>query len=100
MVKLNWTSQAIEDLHAIFEYICRDSRSVAKLFVEKIYYRVDQLRNFPLSGRRVPEVEDSDIRELIYKNYRIVYHVQDKSNVRILTVFHSSKKFDETQLPA
>lgn len=99
MVTIHWTPQSVEDLEAIFEYISRDSRSIAKLFVEKIYYRVDQLRRFPLSGRKIPEVDDPDIRELIYKNYRIVYYVHDKNLVRILTVFHSSKNLDDTQLP-
>ena len=99
MVKLHWTPQAIEDLEAIFEYISHDSRSVAKLFVEKIYYRVDQLRHFPLSGRTVPEIEDETIRELIYKNYRIVYQVVNKNQLRIITVFHSSKNLDETTFP-
>lgn len=99
MVKLHWTPQAIDDLEAIFEYISHDSRSVARLFVEKIYYRVDQLRHFPLSGRMVPETEDNAIRELIYKNYRIVYQLLNKDQVRILTVFHSSKNLDETEFP-
>jgi plasmid stabilization system protein ParE len=69
MVRLLWTPQAVEDLHAIFDYISHDSQSVAKLFIEKIYYRVDQLRRFPLSGRYVPEIGNPNIRELIYKNY-------------------------------
>ena len=99
MVKLHWTPQAVDDLEAIFGYISHDSRSVAKLFVEKIYYRVDQLRHFPMSGRTLPEVDDETIRELIYKNYRIVYQVLEKNQIRILTVFHSTKKLDETELP-
>ena len=99
MVKLHWTPQAIDDLEAIFEYISHDSRSVAKLFVEKLYYRVDQIRHFPMSGRAVPEIDNETIRELIYKNYRIVYQVLNKDQARILTVFQSGKKLDETTFP-
>ncbi len=99
MVKLHWTPQAIEDLEAIFKYLSHDSRSVAKLIAEQIYYRVDQLRHFPLSGRMVPEVEDEAIRELFYKNYRIVYQVLNEDHLRIITVFHSSKNLDETTFP-
>jgi|AntRauTorckE6833_2_1112554.scaffolds.fasta_scaffold57903_2 addiction module RelE/StbE family toxin len=87
MVRLLWTPQAVEDLHAIFDYISHDSQSVAKLFIEKIYYRVDQLRRFPLSGRYVPEIENPNIRKLIYKSYCIVYHPINKNKVRLLTVF-------------
>lgn len=99
MVNLHWTPQAIEDLEAIFEYVSHDSRAVAKLFVEKIYYRVHQLRHFPLSGRIVPEIEDKSIRELIYRNYRIIYQVFSEDQLRIITVFHSSKNLDETTFP-
>lgn len=98
MVRLYWTPQAVDDLEAIFNYISHDTRSAAKLFVEKIYYRVDQLKIHPLSGRKVPEVDNKEIRELIYKNYRIVYHILDKEQVRILTVFHSSKRLKETRI--
>jgi len=52
-----------------------------------------------MSGRTLPEVDDETIRELIYKNYRFVYQVLEKNQIRILTVFHSSKKLDETELP-
>ena len=99
MVKLDWTTQAHDDLHAIFDHISHDSRSVAKIFVEKVYYRADQLRQFPFSGRVVPELERDDIRELIYRNYRIVYQVIDSDRIQVLTVFHSSKTLDETALP-
>lgn len=99
MVKLHWTHQAHDDLHAIFDYISHDSRRVAKLFIEKIYYRADQLKYFPLSGRVVPELEKEHIRELIYRNYRIVYQVIDSDRIQVLTVFHSSKTLDETDLP-
>lgn len=98
MVKIHWTLQAHEDLHAIFEYISHDSRQVARLFVEKIYHRADQLRSFPLSGRIVPEVAKENIRELIYRNYRIVYKADQHDQVYILTVFHSSKVLDDNML--
>ena len=99
MVRLHWTPQAIDDLESIFQYISHDSRPTAKLFVEKIYYRVDQLRRFPLSGRSVPEIEREDIRELIYKNYRIVYQLLNEEHIRILTVFRSGKNLDDTKMP-
>jgi len=63
MVTIRWTPQAINDLESIFQYISHDSRPTAKLFVEKIYYLIDQLQHFPLSGRHVPEVDKEDIRE-------------------------------------
>lgn len=98
MVKIHWTIQAHEDLLAIFEYISHDSRRVASLFVEKIYHRADQLRSFPFSGRVVPEVDKENVRELVYRNYRIVYKIVKDGQVDILTVFHSSKSLDDTSI--
>lgn len=47
MVTVKWTPQAIEDLYAIFEYIAKDSKSIAKAFVEKLYKHSDQLITLP-----------------------------------------------------
>ncbi|MBX2819921.1 MAG: type II toxin-antitoxin system RelE/ParE family toxin [Rhodothermaceae bacterium] len=55
-----------------------------------------KLEAFPRSGRMIPESEDDQLRELIYREYRIMYHVGDKNEeVLILTVIHSSCQFVE-----
>lgn len=98
MVKVCWTTQAVEDLHSIFEYISKDSRKIARLFAQRIYDHTDQLVEFPNSGRSVPEVENDNIRELIFKNYRIVYKIENDKEVRILTVFNASKLLDTKKI--
>ena len=40
-------------------------------------------------GRMVPEKQDPTLRELPYRNYRIVYKFID-NEIYILTVFHGS----------
>ena len=45
---------------------------------------------FPEIGRIVPEYGDPKMREIIYRNYRIVYLVEERA-VEIITVFHGSK---------
>ena len=62
----------------------------AERFIQKVISRVDQLIEFPESGRIVPEKEDSTIRELIEGNYRIFYR-WNKNNVTILR-FHNSAR--------
>lgn len=51
MVKVIWTDFAIEDLRSIHEFISKDSNRYADRYVEKLISRVDQLENFPKSGR-------------------------------------------------
>ena len=67
-----------------------DSKIYAIRFIDKIVLRVDQLIEFPESGRMVPEKEDPSIRELVQGNYRIFYKFQ-KGNVTVLRIHNSSK---------
>lgn len=90
MVKVIWTDLAIEDLKSIHGYISRDSKAYADRFIEKITSRVDQLENFPNSGRIVPEFGKDNIRELIEGNYRIIYRI-NIDYIGIARIHHSSR---------
>jgi plasmid stabilization system protein ParE len=50
-------------------------------------------------GRVVPEIANPDIRELIFKKYRIVYRLNENC-IEILTVFEGHRLFriDEIDL--
>jgi toxin ParE1/3/4 len=91
MVKVIWTEFAIEDLRLIHDYISKDSKRYADRFVEKLFERVDQLENFPKSGRVVPEFNIETMRELIEGNYRIVYKIS-ANQVAILRVHHAGRQ--------
>jgi toxin ParE1/3/4 len=82
--------QAADDLQALHDFISRDSVHYANLVVERLVSAVDMLAEFPLSGRRVPERPQEDVRELVRPPYRIVYRVHADS-VHILTVFRASR---------
>ncbi len=85
MVELIWTEKAIKSLEDIAEFIANDSLFYAKKTVESIHSLTDTLKIFPKVGRRVPEYNKINIRELIYKTYRIIYKVEAK-RIYILTV--------------
>jgi len=44
-------------------------------------------------GRIVPELDDPNIRELILRNYRIIYRIFEKE-VQIIRLFHGSRIMD------
>ena len=56
MVRIEWTEPSLKDLNDIHDYIARDSKSYANLFVKKLYNTVQKLKEFPNIGRFVPEV--------------------------------------------
>lgn len=91
MVTIIWTELAIEDLRLLHEYISRDSKAYADKHIEKLISRVDQLENFPQSGRMVPEFNNPALRELIEGNYRIIYRVFE-NHIGIVRIHHSARQ--------
>jgi plasmid stabilization system protein ParE len=87
--KIIWSPRSISNLEGICEYISQDSESYASFFAERIMSMVKSLPRFPYSGRMVPEYEDENLREKIYKNYRIVYRVK-KDAIEIVTIAHGA----------
>jgi len=90
MVRIEWNERALEDLNEIYEYITRDSKNYAKLFVKKIYENIQKIKDFPNIGRIVPEVNNPSIREIIFQNYRVIYRNKIEY-VEIITVLHGSR---------
>jgi plasmid stabilization system protein ParE len=72
-MKVYWTLNAIKHLTNIYDYIALNSPTYARRMVDRITRRSEQISTQPLSGRKVPEYEAEDIRELIEKPYRIIY---------------------------
>ena len=50
----------------------------------------DRLSSFPRSGRVVPEFRQDEIREVLWRNYRLVYRARDDV-VEVVTVFHGAR---------
>ena len=88
--KLLWTSEALNRLVEIEEYIAQDSETRAQKFTKSIINSTSALTQYPQKGRIVPEFNISGIREIIYKNYRIVYRI-NKDQIQILTVFEAHR---------
>jgi plasmid stabilization system protein ParE len=70
-VKLAWTQEALEKLVEIEEYISKDSPARAEKFINQLIGRAESLSKNPNKGRIVPEFLIPELRELIFKNYRI-----------------------------
>ena len=99
MTKIVWTDPAIRDLTNIHSYISRDSSVYADALVLEIFQFVDKLEQFPQSGRVVPELKEENTREIIVGNYRVIYDIV-QSKVRILTVLHGARLFQNPKLRA
>ena len=90
-MKVLWTENALKHLLDIYEYISQNSPTYATRMVDRLTRRSEQITNFPMSGREVPEYEAEDIREVIEKPYRIIYKVKP-DQIDILAVVHAARQ--------
>ena len=91
-MKLLWTDRSRRDLLSIGRFIAEDNPKAARAWVEKLRERAREAAEMPLVGRVVPERSDENIREVIVRNYRLVYRVYEDT-LLLLTVFEGHRLF-------
>ena len=98
--KVQWTSNAKEDLLNIITYIKEDSPSIARDVYQQIRSKANSSNFLPLRGRVVPELQKEGItmyRELISSSWRIMYKV-DNDTIYIMAIFDSRQNVEELLL--
>lgn len=88
MVK--WSGPAREDLRHIHNFIALGSQHYAKKVVEEILDKSITLKDSPLRGRVVPEVENNNVREVFVYSYRLIYEVAGNL-IYVLAVIHGKR---------
>jgi addiction module RelE/StbE family toxin len=91
MASVDWTRRAESALDGIYDYLNREAPFYAEHIVQQIIGSVDRLEDHPLSGRKVPEAERDDIREVLFRDYRIIYWVVSDNQVDIIGVIHGRR---------
>ncbi|MBL4850900.1 MAG: type II toxin-antitoxin system RelE/ParE family toxin [Gammaproteobacteria bacterium] len=91
MAQIIWTEPALFYLNEIAEYIALDKISAATQLVKKVFSSTERLEQFPKSGRKPPELNNSKYLEIIVGPCRIFYRI-DKRIVYILYIMRSRRK--------
>ena len=89
-VQVRWSAEAVRDLTEIHDYIARNSPRYAATVAARLVAAVEGVRQFPESGRVVPELGDPAVREVIHGSYRVVYELR-AGWAEVLTVFRASR---------
>jgi toxin ParE1/3/4 len=98
-MKIRWTQEALDRLLNIEAFISIDSPERAIKFIDDIIDHTEKILSDRIRLRRmVPEISNPEVRELLFKKYRIVYRL-NKNQVEILTVFegHRLLRIDEIE---
>src|SRR2546427_5998386 len=87
-----WARPAPDGLLNIVRHIQADTPPAARRFAAAIKTKTARLQKFPESGRTVPEFPASGLRELIVRDYRVIYRVlKAPASVQILSVRHGAR---------
>lgn len=89
-MRVEWSDFARDDLDDLVHYISRDSAFYGRHFGQKVVLATQRLKEFPESGRMIPEAEDKALREIIVQGYRVMYRLET-DHVLILAVMHGSR---------
>ena len=90
MAQIRWSLTAEDDLRNIETFIANDSVVYAVNFVDRLIESVEKLSSSPKIGRIVPEFDREDLREILFRDYRVVYLLQGNS-ANVLRVVHGSR---------
>jgi len=65
-------------------------------FGYELISETDHLQAYPELGRVVPEYQNQNVREIIFRPYRIVYRVNHKQKLcEIVRVWHSARQIPQ-----
>jgi plasmid stabilization system protein ParE len=88
---VEFAESAVRDMEGILDwYREQQVPEVGKRLVREIFTDAGRLPDFPESGRVVPELDVTKIRELIRPPFRIVYRIDDM-RIRIIRVWRSER---------
>ena len=96
-MKIIWTEQAVGKLEKYIDYIAYDKPEVALKWAKKIQDSVEKLKDFPMLGREIPEIQRSEMRELIIGEYRVIYRLETNL-ISIITIYHSKQLLKKTEI--
>lgn len=88
--KVMWSETAWGDLEEVADYIAKDSSHYAAALVREARDAARTLAHLAERGRVVPEFNDTSIRELFVRNYRLIYQVAEQA-IYIVGFIHGSR---------
>jgi len=94
---ITWSAQALRDLHAIRDFIARDSEHYAQLQLERLISSAERAADMPTRGHPVHEFRESGLREIHEGSYRIIYNLND-DEFQVVTIVHMKQRVTRRHL--
>lgn len=86
---LIWTDNAIMNITNFIDNAKEGTQKTAKAYMDNLVEYANIIESMNFVGKKINYiVSEYDIRQVIYKKHRIIYHVKEK-NIVILAVVHT-----------
>jgi toxin ParE1/3/4 len=92
-----WADPAKTDLKAIYDFVASDSKYYAKKVIQDIIDRTNIIETYPMIGRKVPEIDDENVREIFAYSYRILYEIKSEK-IYVIGIIHGRRDFISTHV--
>ncbi len=84
-----WTDNAISHITEFIDETKENTEEISKAYMRKLIDYIDILETMPELGKNIKfVVSNYEIRQLIYKKHRIIYHIKE-NDIVILSVLHT-----------
>jgi toxin ParE1/3/4 len=93
MARLRRTSDARNDLTAIWLYIAQNNLSAADRLMDEINHTLKLLLRFPLMGEAVDHLRPG-VRRATIDNYQLFYE-PTADGIRLLRVYHAARRIED-----
>ena len=95
-MRVRFTPSARRQFLEGLEYIRKDKPTAARRFRDRSARTLRRLKDYPESGREIPEFPELPHREVVVSPYRFFYRVEKKT-VWIVAVWHGAQEVDEPE---
>jgi len=92
--KVFLSDDALSDLERIVTFIAPHNAAAAAQMGNHLLDAALSLHSFPERGRMVPEFGRPEVREIIFRSYRIIYRInQTDRSLEIVRFWHGARGF-------
>lgn len=89
-MNVRWSERALDHAEAAAGYIAHDRPLASVRWMQGLLDAVLRVGDFPESGRVVAGIDNPRLREVVYENVRVVYHI-DPTEIMVLIVWHTRR---------
>ncbi len=82
---VHYTTRFVHELDEQADYLAQYSVARTTLLVDSVFRQLDLLKQHPRLGRMVPEFNDEAVRELLHRQYRLLYRIISEEIIDVLT---------------